>query len=157
MNSQIKSILTLALIGIAIAAAAMTWWILRPNGLPESMVSGNGRIEATDMDIATKIPGRIAEVLAREGDFVQAGSVLARMDTQTLQAQKAEALARVRHAESALQTAKSVVTQRKSEHNTALAVVAQHRAELNAAEKRLKRSQRLVGEGATPERGGGRQ
>ncbi len=73
------------------------------------------------------------------------------MDTQTLQAQKAEALAQVRHAESALQTAKSVVTQRESEHNAALAVVAQHSAELNAAEKRLKRSQRLVGEGAMPE------
>lgn len=151
MSSQLKSILTLALVGIAIAAAAVAWWVLRPNGLPESMVSGNGRIEATDIDIATKIPGRIAEVLAREGDFVQAGSVLARMDTQTLQAQKAEALAQVRHAESALQTAKSVVTQRESEHNAALAVVAQHRAELNAAEKRLKRSQRLVGEGAIPE------
>ncbi|WP_456238220.1 HlyD family secretion protein [Methylicorpusculum oleiharenae] len=151
MSSQLKSILTLALVGIAIATAAVAWWVLRPNGLQESMVSGNGRIEATDIDIATKIPGRIAEVLAREGDFVQAGSVLARMDTQTLQAQKAEALAQVRHAESALQTAKSVVTQRESEHNAALAVVAQHRAELNAAEKRLKRSQRLVGEGAMPE------
>ncbi|MGZ0080529.1 HlyD family secretion protein [Methylomonas sp. YC3] len=128
----------------------MAWWILRPNGLPDSIVSGNGRIEATEIDIATKIPGRIAEVLAREGDFVQVGKVLVRMDTQTLEAQKVEALAQVRHAESALQTATSIIAQRESEYQAALAVVAQHRAELDAAESRLARSRRLVGEGATP-------
>ncbi|MDO9046353.1 MAG: HlyD family efflux transporter periplasmic adaptor subunit [Methylobacter sp.] len=143
---------TLMLVGlIVVVSALILWWVLRPDGLPESIVSANGRIEATDINIATKIPGRIAEVLAREGDFVQAGAVLARMDTQALQAQRTEALAQVRHAESALQTTQSVVTQRESEHNAALAVVAQHRAELDAAQKRLRRSQRLVGEGALPE------
>lgn len=150
MNIQKKSTLTLVLTGIAIAVAIIAWWALRPSGLPEGIVSGNGRIEATEIDIATKTPGRIVEILAREGDIVQAGKVLARMDTQVLLAQQAEAQAHVRQAENAYLMAKSIVVQRESEHNAAQAVVAQRRAELDAAGKRLKRSQRLIGEGAQP-------
>ena len=150
MSIQTKSTLTFALIGIAIAMV-LTWWFLRPDGLPASIVSGNGRIEATEINIATKTSGRVVEILAQEGDFVHAGAVLARMDTDVLLAQQAEAQAQVHHAENTYQTAKSIVTQRESEHNAAQAVVAQHLAELDAAGKRLKRSQRLVGEGAIPE------
>ena len=151
MNKKLKSTLIIALAGIAIAAAIAAWWALRPAGLPAGIVSGNGRIEATEIDIATKTPGRVVDILAREGDFVQAGAVLARMDTQVLLAQQAEAQAQVRHAENTHQTAKSIVAQHESEYNAAQAVVAQRRAELDAAGKRLKRSQRLVGEGAIPE------
>jgi HlyD family secretion protein len=148
MNPQTKSIL---LFVVLIALAGALWWSMRPDSLPPGIVSGNGRIEATEIDIATKTPGRIVEILAREGDFVQAGEVLARMDTQVLRARLAEAKAQVRQAENAYQTAKAIVAQRESEHGAAQAIVAQRRAELDAARKRLKRSQRLVGEGATPE------
>jgi multidrug efflux pump subunit AcrA (membrane-fusion protein) len=64
-----------------LVVALLAWWILRPADLPLSIVTGNGRIEATEIDIATKIPGRIVEIKPREGDFVKAGEVLARMDT----------------------------------------------------------------------------
>ncbi|MDO9163259.1 MAG: HlyD family efflux transporter periplasmic adaptor subunit [Methylococcaceae bacterium] len=149
MSKNTKRLLILA--ALIIVAAAITWWALRPAGLPAAIVSGNGRIEATEIDIATKMPGRVAEILAREGDFVASGQVLARMDTFVLLAQQAEAQAQVHQAESAWQTAKSVVVQRESEQNAATAVVAQRRAEFDAASKRLQRSQRLVGEGATPQ------
>jgi HlyD family secretion protein len=150
MRAQTKSTLAWVLAGAAIAAA-VAWWALRPDGLPAGIVSGNGRIEATEIDIATKSPGRVIEILAREGDFVQAGKVLARMDTDVLLAQQAEAEAQVRQAENAYLTAKAIVAQRESEHHAARAVVAQRQAELDVARKRLKRSQRLVGEGATPQ------
>ena len=78
MNKKLKSTLIIALAGIAIVAAIAAWWALRPAGLPAGIVSGNGRIEATEIDIATKTPGRVVDILAREGDFVQAGAVLAR-------------------------------------------------------------------------------
>lgn len=142
---------TLLLVGIFVGAAFVFWWSLRPNGLPAGIVVGNGRIEATEIDIATKTPGRIVEILAREGDFVGAGSVLAKMDTQALEAQRTEARAKVRQAENAYQATKAIVVQRKSEQAAAQAVVAQRRAELDAATKRLHRSERLVGEGATPQ------
>jgi len=150
MRASLKKTLTLILTGAAIAAAA-AWWSLRPDGLPPGIVSGNGRIEATEIDVATKSAGRVVEIGPHEGDFVQAGALLARMDTDVLLAQKAEAEAQVRQAENAHLTAKSIVAQRESERRAAEAVVAQRRAELDVARKRLKRSQRLVGEGATPQ------
>ena len=147
MSRPTKPTLAFVLAVIAIAAAA-AWWALRPAGLPPGIAVGNGRIEATEIDIATKSPGRIVEILAREGDFVQAGAVLARMDTQVLRAQLAEARAQVRQAENAHLTAKSIVAQRESEQVAAQAVVAQRRAESDATGKHLKRSQALAGEGA---------
>ncbi|OAI16630.1 glycoside hydrolase family 43 [Methylomonas koyamae] len=142
---------TLILVGIVAAVAFAVWWHMRPAGLPAGIVAGNGRLEATEINIATKTAGRIVDIMAREGDFVQAGMVLARMDTQVLRAQQAEAQAKVNEAQNAYQTAKSIVVQRESEYAAAQAVVAQRRAEFDAAQKRLQRSQRLVGEGATPQ------
>jgi HlyD family secretion protein len=145
MSKRMKS--ALILVGVVVAVAAL-WWILRPKGLSPGLAAGNGRIEATEIDIAAKIPGRIVAVLKREGDFVQPGEVVARMDTLALRAQRAEAQAQVRQAEDAYQTAQSTVAQRKSELAAAEAVVAQRRAELEAYGKHLMRSQALIGEGA---------
>jgi HlyD family secretion protein len=148
MDPRTRSTLTLVLAGLAIVAAIAAWWALRPAGLPKGIAAGNGRIEATEIDISAKIPGRVVEILKREGDFVQAGEVLARMETEVLRAQQAEARAEVRQAENAYLTAQSVVAQRKSELAAAQAVVGQRRAELDASEKRLRRSLALVDEGA---------
>ena len=59
-------------------------WKLRGNEFFDGLASGNGRIEATEIDVATKSAGRIKEILVREGDFVTAGQVVARMDTDVL-------------------------------------------------------------------------
>jgi hypothetical protein len=50
--------------------------------LPPGIAWGNRRIEADQIDIDSKFAGRIAEILADEGDMVKAGQVVARMDTQ---------------------------------------------------------------------------
>ena len=49
--------------------------------LPEGFASGNGRIEATEYDVATKRAGRLAAVLVVEGALVEPGQMVARMDT----------------------------------------------------------------------------
>jgi HlyD family secretion protein len=46
-----------------------------PQPLAAGLASGNGRIEAVEIDVATKTPGRIKEILVNEGDFVTAGQV----------------------------------------------------------------------------------
>ena len=61
--------------GTLVVVAAIAWWMLRPAGIPEGFAASNGRIEATEVDIATKIAGRIDTILVSEGQFVrQAGS-----------------------------------------------------------------------------------
>ncbi len=89
MNAQ-RPLPYLIAAGLALLAAA-AWWQLRPGELGEGFASGNGRIEATEMDVATKLAGRIAHIEVDEGDFVQPGQFLARMDTQELDAQLRQA------------------------------------------------------------------
>jgi HlyD family secretion protein len=47
---------------------------LRASGLAAGIFTDNGRIEATEINIATKTPGRIVDIIAREGDFVKTGT-----------------------------------------------------------------------------------
>ncbi len=83
-----------AFVVVALAAVAYgwQWWQSRETALPPDISYGNGRIEADQVDIATKYAGRVQEILAHEGDLVQAGDVLARMDTAQLDAQFAQAV-----------------------------------------------------------------
>lgn len=69
-------------VGALAVAAVVAWWLLRPAGVPEGFAVSNGRIEATEVDIASKIAGRIDTILVKEGQFVREGEVLAKMDTR---------------------------------------------------------------------------
>lgn len=142
MNAQ-RPLPYLIAAGLALLAAA-AWWQLRPDELGEAFASGNGRIEATEVDVATKLGGRISSIEVDEGDFVQPGQVLAHMDTQVLQAQQAQARAQLKQAENGRITAQSQISLRESEKLTAEAVVRQRQAELEAARKRHTRSATLV-------------
>jgi HlyD family secretion protein len=137
-------VVALAVIG----GGYVAWQKLKPQGLPPGIAGANGRIEATDIDVATKTPGRINEILVNEGDFVTAGQVLVRMNTDVLQAQRREAEAQLKRAAIGIDTARAQVVQRKAEKQAALAVVAQRRAELDAAERRFQRSEQLAKTGS---------
>ena len=132
------------LLAVVLLAAAiggyLLWKSLQPAKLPEGFASSNGRIEATEVDIAAKQPGRLKELLVNEGDFVTAGQVLARMDTDVLEAQLREAEADSQRANKAVETGESAVAQRKSEKEAAEATVLQREAELDRANKRLART-----------------
>ncbi|MDR7256428.1 HlyD family secretion protein [Sphingomonas sp. BE270] len=132
-----------------VAVGLLLWQLLKPSGLPEGFVSGNGRIEAIEIDVSAKTAGRIRDIVADEGDFVKAGQVVAHMDVDVLNAQRAEAQAQLAQALNAIQIAQSQVSQRQSERAAALASVRQREAELNAARKRFGRSETLAREGAT--------
>lgn len=133
---------------LIVAVAFIAWQWLKPPVLPAGIASANGRIEATDIDIATKIAGRIKEILVNEGDFVTAGQVLVKMDTLVLEAQRREAQAQLKRAEIGVETARAQAVQRKAEKEAAVAVVAQRRAELDAAQKRFFRSEQLAKSGS---------
>jgi HlyD family secretion protein len=82
--------------------------------LPPGIVWGNGRIEADEIDIDTKFAGRIAEILADEGDMVKAGQVVARMDTRDLAASLKKSEAQVLQAQKSVDEAKANVAQQTS-------------------------------------------
>jgi HlyD family secretion protein len=139
----IRLVIALAVIG----GGYFAWQRLKPQALPAGIASANGRIEATDIDIAAKTPGRIKQILGNEGDFVTAGQVLAKMDTEVLEAQRREAEAQLRRATIGIDTARAQVVQRKAEKQAAVAVVAQRQAEQDAAKRRFDRSEELTKRG----------
>lgn len=139
-----------ALLVLAVAAAGYYGWrMLSDAGPGEGFISGNGRIEATEIDVAAKLAGRVQEVLAVEGDFVAAGQPLARMQVDTLQAQREEARAQHQQAVNAAASARAQVVQRESDKLAAEAVVVQRESELDASRRRLARSEALSKEGAS--------
>ncbi|ATN36944.1 secretion protein HlyD (plasmid) [Rhizobium sp. ACO-34A] len=124
----------LFLIVAAGGAGGWYWWQAQQGRLPEGLVSGNGRMEADEVDIAAKTAARVKEVLVQEGDLVDVDQVVARMDTSELNAQRAKYLADVTAEEASMMEAKATVMQRK--------------AELALKEANLARALSLIGSGA---------
>lgn len=106
-------IVLLAVLGAG-AGGGWYWWAQQQLVLPPGFASGNGRIEAEQVDIATKIPGRVAAVLVNEGAMVQAGEVLARMDTREAEATLRRSQAQVGQAQRILEARAAALTQQQS-------------------------------------------
>lgn len=132
---------------VIVVLAVVAWQRYGANRKDDGLVSGNGRIEAVEIDIAAKTPGRIKNILVKEGDFVTAGQVVALMDTEVLDAQRREAEANLQRAQSAVANAQSQVAQQVAEEAVARAVVAQREAEIDVAKKHLARSEILASKG----------
>jgi len=75
------------------AAGYYFWRQYQASLLPAGIVGMNGRVEATQVDISTKIPGRVIEIVPHEGDMVSPGAVVARIDTSETGAQLDQAKA----------------------------------------------------------------
>jgi HlyD family secretion protein len=123
----------LLLVALGGAGGAIYWLKYSQPSLPPGIVSGNGRLEADEIDISTKFAGRVAELLVDEGDVVKAGQIVARMDTRDLQASLKKAEAQVLGAQRALDEAR--------------ANVAQQQSQLTLAQQQLDRTQSLVQRG----------
>lgn len=88
---------------------------LRGNTLPDGIVKSNGRIEATQVDIAAKYGGRLATMTVEEGDEVTAGQVVATISAPEYEAQLRAAQAQVLRAKQALAEAVALIAQRTSD------------------------------------------
>lgn len=149
INAKLKVWLPVALLATLAAGAFAAWGPLGRRAADPGFVTGNGRIEATEIDVATKLAGRVRAIAAQEGEFVTAGQVLATMDTRSLDAQRDEAVARHEQAVAALAGAHAEVALRESDLEAARAVVGQRESDLESARGRLVRSDTLAGEGAS--------
>jgi HlyD family secretion protein len=142
-----KWLLLTALVVIG-ALAYLAWRQVQPAKLPAGFASSNGRIQATEINVSTKLAGRILDELVDEGDFVTAGQVVAHMDIESLRAQREEAEANLGMAESSVETARSTLAQRQSEKAAVEATAAQRETDLGLATRNLERAQGLIAKGA---------
>lgn len=130
---------TLGLIGLAglvvlVAVVGLRYRKARQTALPQGIVSGNGRLEAKLVDVAAREPLKVKEILVDEGALVEPNQVLVRMDTNTLDAQLAEADESVAAAQERVAAANASIVKQRSE--------------IQLAKIELDRSRKLVAEGA---------
>lgn len=112
---------------VLLAALAAAWWVMRPAPLPEWMVAGNGRLEATEVDVASKVAGRLLTLVPQEGDWVEAGQVVATLDAEDLAARLRAQEAQVRQAREAAREASAGVNKAAADARLAAQVLARTR------------------------------
>ena len=130
---QKKTLILIAAL-VVLVGGGLAWWFLSKPKLPPGFASGNGRLEATQVDIAAKYAGRLKTVEVDEGDTIEPGQVVATIDTEPLEAQLRAAQAKIVEAHNNLRTSQAQERVKKSE--------------LDYAEKQYKRSKQLVTSGA---------
>ncbi len=81
-----KAILSAAL--VLAAAGVGGFYALRNSGDHPGVVKVSGNIEVTDAEVSFKVPGRVRERRVDEGMRIQAGGVVAVLDSEDLQAQR---------------------------------------------------------------------
>lgn len=146
-KSWIRKLIPLIIIIAVLAIAYYVWASTRVEGYGPGFAGGNGRLEATEIDIATKLAGRIIEIHVDEGDGIQAGQELAVMQLNVLEAQRNEAVAQVGKARASVASARANVAVKASDANAAQATVAQRESELDQTRRRLERSSVLSQKG----------
>lgn len=108
---RLRTWIMLGLVAVAGATGGYLYWQQQiASQLPAGIVSSNGRIEAEQINISSKLAGRVVEVLVDQGDMVDAGQIVARMDAGEINAQVRRAQAEIRRAEKAkLEASASVI------------------------------------------------
>jgi HlyD family secretion protein len=131
-----KRTVVIAMLAIATITAVLVWQRNRAPQDPKGNLRVSGTIETTQVEMAFKIAGRLAERLVDEGQTVAAGDVVARLESgdQLLRLRQAEA--EVRYARARLQELKN--GSRPEELDEARAGLVKARAAAQSASSRLK-------------------
>jgi len=87
---KLRSRLLLIIPLVLLVSAAMLVWVGQRRRLNQEHYY-SGTIEATQANLAFQTAGRVAEVLVDEGQTIQSGQVLARLDTAIFQSNLAQA------------------------------------------------------------------
>jgi HlyD family secretion protein len=127
-----KIILIVIVIAVLGAAGMLAYRSLHPETTNRIVVSGN--IELTQVDIAFKTSGRLIERTVNEGDVVQKGMVIARLDREQLLHQRDTAAAALATAWAQLAESESAL---KWQRETMQADMQLRNADLNAAQSQL--------------------
>lgn len=90
---------------------------------------GNGRIESDEVGIAAKVSGRLIKIYVNEGDMVEQGQILAKLDTGELEAK--------------LNLANAQIEQARENRNYFLAILEQKESEFALANENYLRAKKL--------------
>jgi multidrug resistance efflux pump len=119
MNHKRPPIPAIAILVLLVAVSAYFFYsqsAAKKNGT----LTASGFIEATQVNIAPELAGKVTDVLVDEGQAVRKGDPLLRLDPSLLTAQRAVAAAQVESARNALLTAQSAQSLAQAQYDAAL-------------------------------------
>ncbi len=112
----LPAIIVILLVVILSAYFLITQTLGKNNGA----LAASGAIEATQVNVAPELAGKVVDVLAAEGQPVRTGDPLLRLDPGLLTAQRAVASAQVDSARNALLTAQSAYALAQAQYDASL-------------------------------------
>ena len=135
MKRPPRPVLAAGAIGLvaALALAGWSWWRSRLNAT--GVLQASGRIEVTEVNVSSKVMGRVAALHVDEGTDVKAGQLIAELEGEELQAQHRQANAALQSAEARLIQARITL---QVEPITVRTQIRQAEESFRAAEERLR-------------------
>jgi multidrug resistance efflux pump len=100
--------LLIAALLIALTAGAI-WLYFSKAEAANQALTASGTVEATEVQIAPELSGKVVEIFVEEGDSFSAGDPLLRLDDEMLQSQRKQAVAALQAAQGNLAIAQSGV------------------------------------------------
>ncbi len=110
-----KSFVIIGLASAGILAALYVWQAADRKELPDGLYMGNGRVEATEVKVAAKNPGRIVEIRPKDGDDVEKSKIIVRLDNREALARLAQARAEYQRVSHSVHSAKADIERRTRE------------------------------------------
>jgi len=132
---------TKLVLSLPIIIAIISVVVLVNKAASEKELVITGIVECTDVDVASKIPGRVDSILVKEGETVKKGDVLAYLESKEMDAKVAQAQSLMQAAKSKYDMAMNGARPEEKEAVKKLYAQASHQFEL--AEKTMKRFQNL--------------
>ncbi len=103
-----KKLVPIIIVAIALAASILYFEVIRDLVVDDSRIEGSGTIEVTEVDIGSKLAGRILVLTRDEGDRVIHGEVLVKLAYDELDAQRLSVVAGLNNAERNMHRAKEL-------------------------------------------------
>lgn len=119
------------------------WWWFASSG---KVSTDDARVKNNMINVSTKVPGQIEEVAVNEGDYVENGQVIAKLDSASLQIQVEQAQASLASAQAKLASLQE--GNRHQQVAQSKAAVEQAAANLDNAGKNYERIENLYDGGA---------
>ena len=130
----------LFLVGLVVG---LTWYLQEPE-----VEFIQGEVDATQVNLAVKIAGRVSEVLVKEGEYVEKGAVLLNLDSPEINAKLRQASSAQKAASA--QRDKAYAGARSQEVEAAMNLWIQAREAAELAEKTYRRINNLYADGIVP-------
>ena len=131
LKQHIKAITVVLVVGSAFIAAIFSSMAIASDNKSQDLLQGT--INAQDVSINSKIPGRIGKILVTEGQSIKAGDPIVEITSDELEAKKAQLLAQISQAEAGVEASKAVVEMANANYELAKERVEQAKAGVEAS------------------------